>query len=530
MAGILEGLQYVQQQGELGRQRGMQSRLGRLVGQAYGAPRDQQDAAIQQVVATDPGTGFRLSEAIGKREQIKMEELGKYASIIDSLPEDQKAASYPRIAQEMNSRGIPVPTEWHPEMGKMISRFAQTYGGRTSNPTEGRVVGNRIVDPVTGKVIYDGPETPVNSQLVEVPDGRGGTIQKVFNPRTGEFSTPSYGGGGATSQVLNNAYQNTMGSLDPVSDFPQLASGYGAKVSSLFRDPAKNAQVGGVANSQHTRGTAGDFVVPADKRDAFLRDARAKGYEAIDEKDHIHLELPPGARAGSQFAAGQNLGYSPPKQKEAPSGYRYRDDGRLEFIPGGPSDPSTPKPIDPAKQLKLQQTQKKERALLSSTEAKLDQTIKLVDEILKGRDDFGGVTGIGAFRSKIPGTDWADLAAKMETLRARSAFGSLQEMRANSPTGGALGSVTERELGLLQNAETQLSTQQSPGAMKTALEDYKNTLLDTKRRLRSGVDEYYSDSVGDSGNSSSGPTVGAEVDGYRFKGGDPADQNSWEKI
>lgn len=77
-------------------------------------------------------------------------------------------------------------------------------------------------------------------------------------------------------------------------DYRDLAQGHGATITSLTRTPERNRKVGGVATSQHLRGTAGDFVVPAAQKDAFKADARKRGYEVIDEGDHIHLELPGG--------------------------------------------------------------------------------------------------------------------------------------------------------------------------------------------------------------------------------------------
>lgn len=184
----------------------------------------------------------------------------------------------------------------------------------------------------------------------------------------------------------------------------------------------------------------------------------------------------------------------PGKASDAPNGYRWSADGsQLEAIPGGPADPSTPKALPPAQAAKREEARRKEARLLTSATAEFDETIALIDDILKREGDFGGVTGMGALGARIPGTDWADLDNKLETLRARSAFGSLQEMRANSPTGGALGSVTERELGLLQNAEAQLGTKQSPRALKESLQAYRRVIEGSKRRLREGFGEFYQD-------------------------------------
>lgn len=77
-------------------------------------------------------------------------------------------------------------------------------------------------------------------------------------------------------------------------DYRNIADQFGATITSLTRSAAKNRKVGGVAGSQHLTGTAGDFVVPDERKGDFLAEARARGYEAIDEGDHIHLELPSG--------------------------------------------------------------------------------------------------------------------------------------------------------------------------------------------------------------------------------------------
>jgi hypothetical protein len=78
--------------------------------------------------------------------------------------------------------------------------------------------------------------------------------------------------------------------------YRSLAEGFpGAKITSLLRTPEHNKEVGGVGNSQHVAGTAGDFVLPKDERGSFIARAREMGLEAINEGDHIHLELPPGA-------------------------------------------------------------------------------------------------------------------------------------------------------------------------------------------------------------------------------------------
>lgn len=60
----------------------------------------------------------------------------------------------------------------------------------------------------------------------------------------------------------------------------------------------------------------------------------------------------------------------------------------------------------------------------------------------------------------IPGGSVANLDAALETVKALVGFDALQKMRESSPTGGALGNITERELAFLQSVQGSLNTMQ----------------------------------------------------------------------
>lgn len=69
---------------------------------------------------------------------------------------------------------------------------------------------------------------------------------------------------------------------------------------------------------------------------------------------------------------------------------------------------------------------------------------------------------VGNIGRQIAGTPAHDLSKTLISIQANLGFETLQQMRDNSPTGGALGQVTERELELLQSAWTSLAQSQSP--------------------------------------------------------------------
>lgn len=60
------------------------------------------------------------------------------------------------------------------------------------------------------------------------------------------------------------------------------------------------------------------------------------------------------------------------------------------------------------------------------------------------------VTGLGSMAAGIPGTDAHNVSMLVETIKANAGFDRLQEMRNASPTGGALGQVSNFENQLLQ--------------------------------------------------------------------------------
>ena len=69
-------------------------------------------------------------------------------------------------------------------------------------------------------------------------------------------------------------------------------------------------------------------------------------------------------------------------------------------------------------------------------------------------------TGFGALLKDIPGTDAQRIANSLKTIKANIGFDQLQKMREASPTGGALGQVSEREIDFLQSVAGSLDQSQ----------------------------------------------------------------------
>jgi hypothetical protein len=94
-----------------------------------------------------------------------------------------------------------------------------------------------------------------------------------------------------------------------------------------------------------------------------------------------------------------------------------------------------------------------------------------VDEALGKVSGF--TAGFGGLLANIPGTKARNLQADIDTIKANLGFQQLQAMRDASPTGGALGQVTERELGFLQSTVASLDQLQSQDELRKALNQIK---------------------------------------------------------
>jgi hypothetical protein len=102
------------------------------------------------------------------------------------------------------------------------------------------------------------------------------------------------------------------------------------------------------------------------------------------------------------------------------------------------------------------------------------RTLQSVDELMGKVSRW--TTGVGSALAMIPETDARNFRAELDTLKANIAFNELTEMREASKTGGALGQVSNIELGLLQSALGALDAGQSPENLKQQLQKIKESV------------------------------------------------------
>ena len=137
-----------------------------------------------------------------------------------------------------------------------------------------------------------------------------------------------------------------------------------------------------------------------------------------------------------------------------PGVYQRKPDGTIVPVQGSVKDA---------------ETTEKEAAARKASIAKATASLDLINSIIPRIGRYTAGLGGTALRG-VAGTPAFDLQSDIGTIKANLGFDTIAEMRANSPTGGALGSIAVQELTALQAAVASLDTSQSPEQLRRNLE------------------------------------------------------------
>ena len=156
-----------------------------------------------------------------------------------------------------------------------------------------------------------------------------------------------------------------------------------------------------------------------------------------------------------------------------------------------------------------------------SKTAAANDMLSVIDMLDKhpGRETATGASGAIDPRNYIPGTDARDFSVALDQLKGKSFLQAFESLK-----GG--GQITEVEGKKATEAIGRLNTAQSDKAFQQALSDLRGVVEGSMKRTTG--------EGGASGSWSGGPVPkvpmkGQVIGGYKFKGGNPADQSNWEK-
>ena len=126
-----------------------------------------------------------------------------------------------------------------------------------------------------------------------------------------------------------------------------------------------------------------------------------------------------------------------------------------------------------------------EKKLKMSAEATIEKAnivldaLDKLDNILLNETEFSPSTGMtGAVSSMLWGTEASNAEGHRNTILANVGFEELKDMKAASPTGGALGSINASELKFLQSVRGSLSAKLQNKEQRSQIKDFKRQYSD----------------------------------------------------
>lgn len=278
---VLGAADYVMQNAEEGRQRKRQQQGDQMA---------QQEFALKQQAYQNEQQQSAQKDELAK--------VGRIASLIASAPPPMRGQIYAsakgQLAHFAQTHGLLLPEVWDDSLMDEVHQLAQIGGqGGGAESVQSSFVdaqGNRVAIMRDGSIKPLGQNAP-NNQIVA---GDGG----FYGVNKGTLQAAPVMMGGDASQASPQPPQDAMGGLLALGQTP------GVTMSSGPRTPSHNAEVGGKPNSQHMSGTAMDYVVPGPMKAQFMALAKKGGFQAIDEGDHVHLQVPHGGQLQPAAKAG----------------------------------------------------------------------------------------------------------------------------------------------------------------------------------------------------------------------------------
>lgn len=178
---------------------------------------------------------------------------------------------------------------------------------------------------------------------------------------------------------------------------------------------------------------------------------------------------------GGRVLASAPFKPEPEQGPDLPTGMRMGANGQPEWIPGYIEAQEKLRSAGASRINVGVQDQQRENEL-----QRAETGVQDIERIFSLMDDGGPLPDVelGSWLKNIVGTDAHNIDRLLVGIKGGIAVDQLQAMRAASPTGGALGNVTERELEMLQSLRGSLDQGQRAPQFRDNLARYQNALLD----------------------------------------------------
>lgn len=161
MAGILDLINYSQDQYK-------QGRLGALAKQYYSG-QNQSPEALGNIAQIDPQMASGLQTDQRQQKAAEFTKVGKIAGYLAAIPDaNARNAAYqqvrPQLEKFAQDNNLPLPNSVDDTHLPELQSIAQQWGGASGDQFAPKVVGDSLIDPRTGKVLYRAPAAPPKPQ------------------------------------------------------------------------------------------------------------------------------------------------------------------------------------------------------------------------------------------------------------------------------------------------------------------------------------------------------------------------------
>ncbi|SDQ41974.1 D-Ala-D-Ala carboxypeptidase family metallohydrolase [Pseudoxanthomonas sp. CF125] len=291
-----------------------ESSFNKLASLAYGSQGQERQSALGQLAGIDAGKTLDLEKGLQGSDDARTKSLVNAAKLLTTAPEQQRAHLYQQMKPDLARLGLQLPEQYDETVAQTAQAITQAYSNQAGTGVQSTYIddkGQRIAILRDGSTQVLGNNAP-NNQIIDTGNGffgvNKGNLQAAPVQVGGQQAPASQGDPQASQQ------NRGPGSLDINADLQQFAS-LGIPVTSTRRSQAKNDSVDGVRNSFHLTGEAVDMAPqnPQQKQQA-RQFWEGKGYQVIDEGDHLHAEPPARGMTVSQIGGGQQLRSAPKPQ------------------------------------------------------------------------------------------------------------------------------------------------------------------------------------------------------------------------
>ena len=148
--------------------------------------------------------------------------------------------------------------------------------------------------------------------------------------------------------------------------------------------------------------------------------------------------------------------------------------------------------LDPKTKAKFDQAYPQAIRNLQSSTTELDKDIADVQSLINDEEGLNAITGVyGAYTPNVSKAA-RRAQATYDKIRAGAGFSALQAMRDASPTGGALGNVSNQEGAKLEQSVAAFAQVQDADDLRDVLRQYLIDLKMAQENVRAAFDETYS--------------------------------------